>query len=149
MAVDRSHRVGPQGWSCSGGDWHHEKEGAALAQDALNPNRPVVGLNNLLDECQSQPGSPNMACLVVLHAEKLAEEFWQGLRRNAKPLVCHPHQHLRTIQARSHGYGAAVRRELDGIGEQVGEHLTQALTIRMHRWEGVRRLYTDDVRPCL
>src|SRR5262249_28615323 len=75
-AVDISHPVSPPGRGCGGGNWHSEKEGAALAQDALNPNRPVVGLNNLLDECQSQPGAPNMARLVVLHSEKLAEEFW-------------------------------------------------------------------------
>src|SRR5919198_1993989 len=104
-----------------------------------------MSVNNLFDEHQSQPGAPNMARLLALYPEKLAEQFWQGLRWDAVPLVGHPHQHLSTIPMRSHTYSATGRRELDGIGEQIAEHLTQAFTIRVHRWEGVRRLNTDVV----
>ena len=39
---------------CREGNWHGEQEGTALAQSALDPDRPIVGFHNLFDQGQAQ-----------------------------------------------------------------------------------------------
>ena len=86
-----------------------------------------------------------MAGLLVIHPEKFAEEFGEGLRRDPYPVVRYPHLDVCSLLTGAHGHLAAVRGKLQGVGEQVGEHLTEAVRISLDWGEGVRHLQTDSV----
>ena len=60
------------------------------------------------------------------------EDVGQELRRDARPAVGHADFDRLAVAPQRHPHAAAARRELDGVGQQVREHLQQARGVGGH-----------------
>jgi hypothetical protein len=105
----------------------------------------LVGFDDLFDQRQPQARPPDVPRLAAIDAEKFVKKPGEGLWRNAHPLIRHPHAHLPTLLTRADGHRAAVRRKLDGIGEQIRQHLSEAILISRHQRQALGGLQPQGV----
>ena len=108
---------------------HLEPEGAALAGLALGADRPVHQLHQALADGQTQPGTAVVSADTGIGLSEGGEQRGQDLGCDADPGIAH-----REAQP----YGGLARRaplhahddltpagELDGIADQIEQHLLQ------------------------
>jgi len=83
----------------------------------------------------------------AIHLAKLIENMWDLFRRNADAGVRHAEHHPSSRRGRRDG-DTAMRRELEGVGHQVGEHLFETQGVGFDGWEKRRTFpYHVDIRP--
>src|SRR5262245_39625528 len=108
-----------------------EGELRAVADLALDPDPAPVKLNELPAESQAQPGTLRLLVRSA-HLPELFEDCFLILRRDADPRIRHRDLN-RPLTGPSRDLDAtALGRELDGIGEQVQNHLPNLPLIRLN-----------------
>ena len=81
-------------------------------------------------EPQAEPAAGPLRRRVRL--PEALEHVGQEPRRDALPAVAHAHLHVRVHAAQVHLDVAAARRELDGVREQVPDHLLEPFGVGEH-----------------
>ena len=90
-------------------------------------------LDNLAGDVQAQTHAWQLLLLRVARPPEWLEDGFRGLGRQSDATVGHADQHAQTVDAQGDLDIAARRRVLDGVLEQVGEHLLQAVRIGHQR----------------
>ena len=70
----------------------------------------------------------------------LAKELRQHLRRHAAAVVANRQRHVAAVRCGGHVDGGRLRRVPGGVGQQVAEHLYDALAVGHHRRQPVRQV---------
>mmetsp|Transcript_4728 Transcript_4728/g.13255 ORF Transcript_4728/g.13255 Transcript_4728/m.13255 type:complete len:1072 (+) Transcript_4728:81-3296(+) len=136
-----------------------ELEHAPLPHFAFQPYPPSRALHDDFADGQPQPGAARVPCQRAVHLLKGQEDLLHVLRRDPSPRVLHLEMqhgvlaHLRRVAARApqrhpDADGAAVR-ELDGVGAQVDEHLSQPHDVPPPHFRHVRLQVVPEVEPLL
>src|SRR6185437_15373934 len=83
------------------------------------------------DDPEPQAKPAGLRLMFGAPAEGSEEAFarWSG---RARSLVLHPHRQTPFIRFAADADGAALRRELIGVGEQIDEHLRQPVLVAFH-----------------
>jgi len=97
-------------------------------------------LHQGLDQIQPQASPLSLPVERTVHPmEPLEDPLFLSLR-DADPLVGHVDRHLVVVEPPTDPNGATVRRVLDGVANQVGKDLSDALLIRGHQREVLREV---------
>ena len=127
---------------------HRDREGEARAEAdaaALGPDAPAMGLDQALADGESQPASD--AALPVPGGGVLAKQLAELVRRDAPAFVGDRDRHLQPLALRLDPDGGGFRRVAGGVGEQVVEHLHQALPVGHYPGQVGRQVDADGVPP--
>ena len=121
---------------------------AALARQALGSSNqnvlpapsslveadlPAVGGHDLLAERQAEPRAADLARVRGVDAEEAREDVRLLAGGDAEAGVGHLDAREALAGRRRDRHGAAGGRVLDGVGEQVGDHLPDAVAVADHR----------------
>ena len=102
--------------------WQLEAHCRAAAGPVFGPDTSPVGCADLAADSQSQPGAagrgPRLAGL-----DELVEDRFQFVFRDSHALVANRRLYLVGLLLEKHLDGAALGRELDGVIQQIAEHL--------------------------
>jgi hypothetical protein len=113
-----------------------EEEAAPPAQLALHPDVAAVQLHELARDRQSQPRAVVRARAGGVHLRELLEDQLVELRVDADPRVrdgdLHPVRALGGAAGLHHEM-ALLRGELDGVADQVPQHVRHLVLVRPHR----------------
>ena len=124
---------------------HREREGEAGAEAdpaALGPDAPALGLDQALADGESQSAAgPAVAVPGGVFAEELAE----ALRRDAPSLVGNRDRDMHPVAFRRDPDRGGVRGVARGVGQEVVQHLHDALAVGQHRRQAVRQVDHDGV----
>ena len=113
------------------GDRQREGEPRALARPgALGPDAPAVGLHQPLADGQPQPATDTL--LVVAGVAVFPEQARQALRRQAAALVHDRDRDMRAVALGRDPDRRGLGRATRGVGEQVVQHLHDALPVGHH-----------------
>ena len=127
---------------------HRDREGEARAEAAaaaVGPDAPTMGLDQALADGESQPAAK--AALPVPGGGVLAEQLAEMVRRDAPALVGDRDRHMQPLVLRRDPDGSGFRRVARGVGEQVVEHLHQALPVGHDPGQAGRQVDADGVPP--
>ena len=91
-----------------------------------------MGLDHLPHQCQPQTDPPRDPPVTVIHPIKPLENPPQRLRRNPHAPILHTDGHHRPLLGCPQHYLAPLGGILDGIGEQVIQHLLQSLRVTLN-----------------
>ena len=113
---------------CGPGDREAADHRRALVDARQERHLALVQFDEALDDGKAEAG-PAMAAGHRLRLEAVEDALLEfGL--DAAPGVGDPEQDVVAVAPRPHAHGAALRREADGIGEQIVEDLPDALAHR-------------------
>ena len=104
-----------------------------------------MGLDQALADGESQPAAE--AALPVPGGGVLAEQLAEMVRRDAPALVGDRDRHMQPLVLRLDPDGSGFRRVARGVGEQVVEHLHQALPVGHDPGQAGRQVDADGVPP--
>ena len=127
---------------------HRDRKGEARAEAdaaALGPDAPPLGLDQALADGEAQPAAE--AALPVPGGGVFTEQLAELVRRDALALVGDRDRHRQPLALRRDPDGRGVRRVARGVGEQVVEHLHQALPVRHDPGQVGRQVDADGVPP--
>ena len=127
-----------------GRDREREASTRPLAR-ALGPDTAPVRLHQALADGQSQPASHSPPAVSARAAGELPEQVRQTLGRYAGALVDDGDGHVNALLLRGHPDGRGPGRVARRVGEQIAQHLDDALAVRQHQWQ-VRQVDDDGVR---
>ena len=143
-------RAGPAGAARegvgAGRRGHQEREGEAGAETeaaALGPDASAVRLDQALADGKSKPAAD--LAVAVPGGGVFAEELPEALRRDAPSLVCNRDRDMHPVAFRSDPYGCGVRGVACGIGQEVVQHLHDALAVGQHRRQAGRQVDQEGV----
>src|SRR6185437_8047406 len=114
-----------------------EAKAAALTRAALHLDSRAMRRANRLHDRKSETGTAlglvtgARACHV--HAEEALEQVRQRLGRDADAAITHLEQPAARLRLAPEDHAAPAWRELDGIVEQVDDHLLETAAIAAHR----------------
>src|ERR1700730_10137352 len=113
---------------------HRKREGEcrALARLALDPELPSVEGNQASRQRQAQSRSLALPRIVAPHLSELLEDGFLVLRSDAHARIGHRDLGHPIVQRGREGDLTAFRSELDGIREQVQEHLLDFALLPLH-----------------
>src|SRR5262245_25763292 len=120
-----------------GRDLH--EEGRALAVVRLDPDASVEPVDELTADVETEAGAPDAARHVRIEAIELLEDAPALGCRDAEPAVADRPQHVVVPALDADVHGPAVRRVLDGVLDEVDEHLAQLLLVGAHGRKLLRR----------
>src|SRR5215475_11099162 len=89
---------------------------------ALDPDPPTVQLNELPGQSEPEPSSLDLLVRRP-HLPELLEDRLLILRRDAHTRIAHGDLGHAVVDRAAHVDPATLRRELEGVGEEVQEHL--------------------------
>ena len=157
------HHQGPQALQCSavhgrGDDRAGQRqaqiddERRALALHTLHPHRTPHQLQQALADCQPQPGAAVLACGGAVCLREMLEDLLAGFGRNANPGVFHADAHCSPVvvvpEQRNPHHHFTFFGELDGVADQVADHLPQAERVAAQRqWRIVRNDLHGQFQP--
>ncbi len=114
-----------------------QRERRADARRAVHVERTAHQPGELARDGQTEAGAALAVCDGAVGLYERREQRGLGFRRNADTGVGDPDDEVDRVGGRFHAFGAeahaAVFGELDGIGQEVGQHLAQAHTVHRHR----------------
>ena len=125
---------------------HRDREGDASAEahaPALGPDASAMGLDQALADGQAEPAAD--PALPVPGGGVLAEQLPEVLRRDAPALIGHRDRDVLPVAGRRDPDGGGVRGVARGVGEQVVEHLHDALPVGQHGRQVGRQVDPDGV----
>ena len=99
-----------------------------FAEHRLDPDAAAVHLHNLLGNGEPQPGAALGLAVGAVDLVELLEDARLVLLRNAGPGVGHTEGEMAVARGGGDVYLAGIR-ELNGIADQVEQHLRQALLV--------------------
>ena len=137
-----------RGGTIAGRLGHRDREGEARAEAdaaALGPDAPPLGLDQALADGEAQPAAE--AARPVPSGGVFTEQLAELVRRDAPALVGDRDRHLQPLARRRDPDGRGVRRVARGVGEQVVEHLHQALPVGHDPGQVGRQVDADGVSP--
>ena len=137
-----------RGGTVAGRLGHRDREGEARAEAdaaALGPDAPPLGLDQALADGEAQPAAE--AALPVPGGGVFTEQLAELVRRDAPALVGDRDRHIQPLALRRDPDGRGVRRVARGVGEQVVEHLHQALPVGHDPGQVGREVDADGVPP--
>jgi hypothetical protein len=100
-----------------------------------------------IDSPSPSPPSAGVARARPLHEQ--VEDRRQQRRRDPHPVVAHPHHREVALARCAHRDGAAARRVLGRVGEQVRHHLRQPRRVGLHQQADRRHVHLQAVLPRL
>src|SRR2546430_10016538 len=121
-----------QGFDAFRGERDREVERRAMPDRALHPDLASVHLHDLLNDREAKASPGNRLRRAAAYAPEALEHVADLLGRDADAGVGHAHQGVAAIDATRHGDYAAFRRVLDGVVDQVADHLDQPVAIARH-----------------
>src|SRR5262249_33338043 len=113
----------------SSGSGKREPEGASLARDAVDPDRALHGLDEVLDDREAEAGAAHVPRATAVDAVKALEEARQVAGLDAGAGVRHLDVDLVFAGAHADGDGRARGAVLDRVVDQIGEHLLDGAAI--------------------
>ena len=119
-----------RGGTVAGRLGHRDREGEARPEAdaaALGPDAPALGLDQALADGESQPAGE--AARPVPGGAVFTEQPAELVRRDAPALVGDRDRHIQPLALRRDPDGGGLGRVARGVGEQVVEHLHQALPV--------------------
>src|SRR5579884_754996 len=108
-----------------------ERERGPVSNPALGPDPATVGTHDRLADREAEPGPHRPLLTLPRGAEEALEELVQILRRDPYPLIDDTDHHVVGTWLATHDDQPTLRI-LDGIVEQVGEHLLDALRVGLN-----------------
>ena len=105
-----------------------ERERRAGLRSRAHVERAAVGLRDRAGDEEAQPG-PRLGRARHVHAAEFLEDAPLLLLRNAGSRVPHRDAHGAVARCRRDPHLPALRRVLDGVVDQIREHLTQASAV--------------------
>ena len=110
-----------------------DANGGSLADDAVNGDDAVVGLDDLSTDCQPQARPALAARTRRLNTVKALEEVRQMFRGDSLAGVCHGRDDVGLVLPQRQRDLAVRPRVARGVGEQIGEDLQQRLGVPLDR----------------
>src|SRR5581483_12033505 len=117
-----------------------EREGRAAARLGRHPDPAVHAPDELLADVEAEPGAADPSRHVGVEAVELVEDSPLLRVRNPEPLVADGEPYVLPLTRDLDLDDAAVGRVLDGVVEEVDEHLPDLVRIAR---DGRRRLRGD------
>src|SRR6266516_7034921 len=123
--------------------WQLNKERASLPWLRLAPDAPLVPLDDILGDRQSQSQALFRGGLRIGSAVKRLEDTFLLISRDALAVIAHPDEGGVVLLADANLDRAFFRRVFDGVPDQVDEDLGQApvVDLQLHR---LRRFISRD-----
>ena len=109
------------------------------------PDAPALGLDQALADGQAQPAAE--AARPVPGGAVFTEQLAELVRRDATALVGDRDRHIQPLALRRDPDGGGLGRVARGVGEQVVEHLHQALPVGHDSRQVGRQVDADGVPP--
>src|SRR6266478_1314054 len=135
------------------GPWHEQREldreDRALARSGtLRVDAPAVQLDDVAHDGQAEPEAPVGTGRRAVRLLEALEDARQELRPDALARVAHGDLDVRVEPFEHHLDAPALRRELDGIGEEIPRDLLQPLGVACDRtsFRVEDRLHPDVLR---
>ncbi len=112
--------------------WQMHEEHRACSFTGLEPDLPAVLDDQLAAQIEPHAGSADVLSLATGCPDKPAKEAGLVCLRDADALIPHTDEHGSLLLFLAHGHLdlPALRAVLNGIGEQVGKHLLNAVPVR-------------------
>lgn len=118
--------------AASGGCWHGEVERGAVAGAAVHPDAPAVCLDDGLGDVEAEAHALTPPGELPEHLEHVRHVLgW-----NAGAGVPNREAHLALLGRHGELHATPPRRELDGVDEQIRQHLKRSIALRAHRAGG-------------
>jgi hypothetical protein len=124
-------------------------DGGKVKPETTAPSGAVTGadvtpvcLDDLAHDEQAEPG-PDVLLADRRSARVALEELGQDVGRDADAVILDDDLAPSILERDAHRDAPVGRRELDGVGEQVGHHLLQPAAIAQHAGLSRRRLDLD------
>src|SRR5579859_5184706 len=130
-AIPAFHRV--TGDLTSGSQGQRHGEDASMIRRALHRDTPTVMLDNVIADVEAQPQPYTGASLHgnTGYAVETLKNKGQIVGWNARPLVHHAEERLALVQSRRENHRFILWRVLERVGEQIGEHLPNAIHVHL------------------
>src|SRR5579875_575872 len=127
--------------------WKADGERGALPRPAGGVDAAAHGLDQVLDDRQTQAGAAQFARTRLVHAVEAFKDAWQIGLGNANAGVGHFQAYLLPLAPPTHRDSATLGRVFDGVVEQVIEDLLQGFLVRPDRQRLVaaRRYHLEDL----
>src|SRR5581483_11767179 len=109
-----------------------EPEGAAPPFLAFDADPALVLLDDVAADREAEAGAALLPVIGSIHLPEALEDLVAELRRDAAPLVLDAHFDPAVLLNARDSYLAAAGRKLDGIREQVDQHLHQPVAVGQH-----------------
>src|SRR3954447_2026090 len=125
--------------ACLGGHRDLDTERAAFRAIRLDPDAAVEAADELAADVEAESRASDSAGHVRIDAVELLEDAASLGRGDAEPAVADAEQHMLRALGERDSHRAAVRRVLDGVLDEIHEHLPQLLPVGPDRGQGLRR----------
>src|SRR5690348_3548181 len=114
--------------------WQGKAEDAADADDAVGPDTAAMALYNLArdEEAEAEADAGARLHLHAGHTIEALEEMINSVRGDADPLILYGDNGLAIMRFEREGNGAVGGGILEGVGEQVGQDLLDAIGVGLH-----------------
>ena len=109
-------------------------EGRALTQGRLDPDAATVHLHDLLGDGESEAGAALGLSKGAVDLMELLEDARPLVLGNAGPRIGHADVEVAVDGLGSHADLASVG-ELDGVANEIEQHLREALFVPEAKWE--------------
>src|SRR3954463_6152723 len=111
-----------------------EGEAGTLAATAIDPHAAAEVLDDLPDDVQAEAAAVRLGGERIARLAKLVEDQLLVGHINSRPVVAHFHaQRAALVAQRNADAPSSGLAELDGVGQQIEQHLDDAIDIGAHR----------------
>src|SRR5216684_3924966 len=109
--------------------WDGKEKGRADAHTTFYPHPSPLPFDNLCRNKEAQPKTREGLVLRVAHTKEALKDLLVFLRGDANAKILHADGGGIRVSGKLHQDGMGLGRIFHGVGEQIGEHLTNALWV--------------------
>src|SRR5664280_345095 len=100
-------------------------EGAPFTGGAVYPDSTAMSVDDFPHQGEAEPGPADDAAIGIVDPVKIFKDLFTQFRRYPHPFVLYPHDDTLLFPICSYGYRTPCRRILDGVGNEIDQHLVQ------------------------